>query len=276
MISKSFGIVWGSGPREEMLVESTEVEAKLVVLSENPGSIADQIADLSSIAFYRMVNPGSELICDLYFDTPGSALDTQGLALRVREAGDRCMLAIKGPSKMIGKSSLERLEIEKPWSYEALAEVVEEFIPGCIETLKHLPGLDHYDPPGTMEALGLVVIQNRETWRRTRSIVMDKEGGPAIAELAVDSVVYHIMDHDLRHHEVEVEASPGGGFTVVEEIAEYLIQMYGAVLKRWNHDKLVTGRAIEELMLKGELEGMLDGGQNLKPSAYERINECLR
>jgi hypothetical protein len=51
--------------------------------------------------------------------------------------------------------------------------------------------------------------------------------------------------------------------------------MCGPELKDWPHSKLATGKAIEELSERGDLQGMADENGNLNKDAYEKIDGFL-
>ena len=136
---------------------------------------------------------------------------------------------------------------------------------------------DRVHPLDVMTNLGLEVIQDRETQRQVRNVMpMGQEGEAILAELAIDSVVYHFNDKAIRHHEVEIEAKARDGSTVLRTVIESLIATYGPALQRWDYGKLATGKAIEELLNEGALEGLLDINNHLKPGAYDRIAGFLR
>jgi hypothetical protein len=97
-----------------------------------------------------------------------------------------------------------------------------------------------------------------------------------LAELAIDSVVYYFGGQEIHHHEVEVEAKERGSSSVIKTVAESLVAMYRPALRRWDHSKLATGKAIEQMLREGALEGLLDAHNNLKPVAYDKIDDYLK
>ncbi len=121
------------------------------------------------------------------------------------------------------------------------------------------------------------VVQRRECQRKVRNIVhAGKESGPVLAELAIDSVVYHFSNHQVHHHEVEIEAKWEDGTTVIKIVIERLGKMCQRALRRWDYGKLATGKAIEKLLSEEALEGLLDSKNNLKPIAYDKVEDYLR
>ncbi len=254
-----------------------EIEAALIIWSEEPQIVASQIAGLAAIGNYRLLPQDPQIIHDLYLDTPDRALQTQELALRVREIGTMRWVTLKGPSQPTDwEGGVERLEIEVLWSKDALTRVVKELVNRGIKILPQRQDLDDVHPLDVMASLGLEPIQDRESHRRVRNIVKGEANDSVLAELAIDSVVYHFGGQEIRHHEVEVEAKEGGNSAVIKTVVESLVAMYGPALRRWGHSKLATGKAIERMLSEGALEGLLDINNNLKPVAYDRIDDYLK
>jgi len=254
-----------------------EIEAALIICSENPQVVASQIAGLTSIANYRLLPQNSETIHDLYLDRPDRALQTQELALRLREMGVAQWITLKGRSQPTGWGGVERLEIEAPWSQDALTSVVKELMDRRIKMLPQRQDFDYAHPLNVLMSLGLEVIQDRRSYRVVRNIVpMGEESSPVPAELAIDAVVYHFSGQETRLHEVEIEAKVEDGSAVLNTMIKSLLAMYGQTLRTWDHGKLPTGKAIEKLLREGALEGLLDDNNNLKPMAYYKIDSYLK
>lgn len=217
------------------------------------------------------------MIHDLYLDTPDRELQAQELALRIREIGARRWVTLKGQSQPTGWDSMERLEIEMRWSKDALARVVKELADRGIRVRQQRQDFDYAHPLDVMAALGLEAVQDRESCRQVRNIIPGGEEGPSIlAELAIDSVVYHFSDQEIHHHEVEIEEKEGGSPALIKPVVEGLVAMYGPALRRWGHSKLAVGKALERMLREGALEGLLDTNNNLKPFAYDKIDDYLK
>lgn len=254
-----------------------EIEAALIICSENPQVVASQIAGLTSIANYLLLPLDSETIHDLYFDTPDRVLQTPRLALRVREIGESRWITLKGRSQPTDWGGVERLEIEALWSEDALTRVVKELMDRGIKMLQQRRDFDYASPLNVMTSLGLEVVQDRRSHRKVRNIVLrGEESSRVLAELAIDSVVYHFGNQEICHHEVEIEAKVGDGSTAVKTVIESLVVMYGSMLRRWDYGKLATGKAIEKLLSEGAIERLLGVNNSLKPVAYDKIDEYLR
>jgi len=94
--------------------------------------------------------------------------------------------------------------------------------------------------------------------------------------LAIDSVAYSFGGQKIRHHEVEIEAKVEDGSEAIERVTKGLMEMYEATLRPWKYSKLATGKAIEKLLGEGALEELLDINNNLKPSAYGKIDRFFK
>jgi inorganic triphosphatase YgiF len=254
-----------------------ELEATLIILSDNSQTVAQHIAVLTSVANYRLLAQVSQPIRDLYLDTPDKALQAKRIALRIRELRGKHWITLKGPSQPTEEGGVERLEIEALWSQDSLAKVVQELLGEGIEMPRQSTDFDLLHPVSSVASLGLKIIQHRETHRQVRNIVpMSAERKPVLAELAIDSVAYHFGDQEIRHHELEIEAKVRDGSTVLRSITESLISRYGPVLRRWDHGKLATGKAIEQLLRERALEELLDRHNHLKPVAYDTLDDYLK
>ncbi len=260
-----------------MKSDSQETEAALIIRSENPEMVARRIASLTSIVDHRLLPQDSQIIHDVYFDTPDRALQSSKLALRVREIDATHWLTLKGPSQETNWGAAQRLEIEVPWSQEALTKVVKELIDRGIKMLRQHQRFDYAHPLEVMISLGLEVIQDRETHRQVRNVVpIGDETNPVLAELAIDSVAYHFGDQDICLQEVEIEAKRRDVSEALQTVIESLLGMYEAALQKWAHSKLATGKAIEKLLSEGALNGLIDTNNNLKPVAYDKIDNYFK
>jgi CYTH domain-containing protein len=204
-------------------------------------------------------------------------LETRKLALRIREIGRTRWITLKGPSHQTNWGDLVRVEIELPWSQDNLNRVVKELKDRRIGLPQNPKNLDRTRPLDAMKSMGLEVIQDRDTHRKVRSIVFrGKKSGPVVAELSVDSVIYHFSDQEVFHREVEIEGKVNNASIVLKTMIENLLEKYGGVLRKWDHSKLATGKAIEKLLGEKALEGFLDMNNSLKPDAYDKIDAYLQ
>jgi len=252
-----------------------EREATLIVCSDRPEAVYQEIASLTAIGPYKLVPGQQRLLEDQYFDTPDTKLTTKKWGMRLRRIGSNLWITLKGPAKETEWGGLERPEIEALWSGMALARVKSELSRQGIEVDFQVGDSENSDPLQAMTLAGLVVIQRRNT-RRSASAVISYMDGITQAELAVDSVVYFFPGTEILHYEVEIETKGPEGTNAVEAIAEYLLAGYSSGLRRWGHDKLATGWAIRELLAEGSLEGAMNLNGSLKPYAYDKIDEFMK
>ena len=255
-----------------------EIETTLIISSNNPKKEVLQIAGLKRIAKYQLIPLDSQMIHDYYFDTTDHALQSQELALRLREIGASRWITLKGRSKLDAQRiSVERLEIEVELSKNALARIIRELTDRRINIQQQSDYFDNQHILNVFINLGLEIIQDRETLREVRNIVaMNEQTGQVLAVLAVDSVVYHFSGQEICHHELEIEAKTEDGHKALKILAEKLIERYKSTLRMWEHSKLATGKAIEKMQSDGALEGLFDVSNNLKPSAYDRIDHYIK
>ncbi len=127
-----------------------------------------------------------------------------------------------------------------------------------------------------VRSLGFRIIQDRETQRTVRNVIRGKKRDSVLAELAIDSVVYHFGGQDVRHHELEIEAKGTDGFAITKALLGILDARYAPALRRWNHSKLATGQALEKMLDEGVLKGLLDRNNNLKPAVYDSIDDYIK
>ena len=155
---------------------ATETEVTLLICAEQPRALADEIARLKRIGFFRLGATSSSTIRDVYLDTRAGTLSTKRWALRLRTVGARRSITLKGPSRLSGRGDARRLELEAPWSYEAIERIRDE-LSGRGMVLGE-PAYRHDDPEKTMASMGLEPLQRRKIVRRKRAIlgVHDRSG----------------------------------------------------------------------------------------------------
>ena len=56
---------------------------------------------------------------------------------------------------------------------------------------------------------------------------------------------------------------------------EALAEAFPDDLRPWPYGKLATGRAVEQLLAEGRLEGMLDAEDRIRPGAHDLLAEFL-
>jgi hypothetical protein len=252
---------------------STETEATLLICSEKPRALADEIARLRRIGFYRLGPTSTVTIRDLYLDTHSKVLGSNRWALRLRTVGARRSITLKGPSRSSSHGGARRLEMEAPWSDEALQRIRDEL------TRRGMPLPEaeyrHDDPERTMASLGLEPIQRRRVVRRKRAILGAHER-PGPGEFMVDATTFFFTDALILHWEVEIEAGPEGAGETVESVAKELLDMYEPALRRWDYGKLATGLVLGDLVRSGSIEPFVREDRSLIPAGYEALEQGLR
>lgn len=256
--------------------DSIEREITLVVSSETPRGIIDQISLLRSIGRYRLVPRNSETIHDFYFDTPDRLLANQLLALRVRRVDTNFFLTLKDRAQPSDWGGVERFEVELSWSHDALVRCVEELMDRGINIRYQSSDFDFVSPQVVMQNLNLVVVQNRTIDRKVRHVILHEGDGLVFAELTIDSVTYHFRNLEVHHHEMEVEAKEKHISIELRTLVERLIKMYKPALREWIHSKVAIGKVVERLLDEGNLKNLLDFNNNLLPVAYDKIVDCLK
>lgn len=285
-----------------MSVYNIERETTLLIKTRAPLSIAESIRSLSEIGEYCLYSPYTINIYDVYIDTADALLRKGGFALRLRRAEPRGMnssaknpgdvhtntarsdapyrgtfLTLKGRTTKTSSGAIERIEIEEPASEESFSKVAK-----TLRTFKiHIPQLgapiDWKNASSLVENLGLTVIQNRLNIRAVRKISLKEKAKPeALAELVVDKVEFQIAGSRLIHHEVEIEAITPTDRDVLHDVAKALKHMYKDILISWEHNKLATGKALEELTRTVPAKALIDSQGNVKPGTYDKIDMLLK
>jgi hypothetical protein len=254
-----------------------------LVCAEDPAAVAGRLAALETLDRFGLVAREPERIRDVYLDTADGALAGARVAFRVRELNGRPLLTLKADARRTGAAS-ERLELEGPWSATALRTALGELRRRGIQVPdpppSPAPGPAAAPGPGeplaVLAGLGLQPTQVRETTRTPRDVVeLDRRGGAAVAELAIDDVGYRFPAGTVRLLEAEVEAKGPGDLATVQALLGALAQAFPAELRPWPYGKLATGRAVEALLAGGGLQGLLDLAGRLRPAAFDRLAEIL-
>ena len=257
--------------------EYVEIEVTLIICDDNPSIIVQQVADLATIGNYQLQFKEPHIIHDFYFDTPDQALQNKKMTLRIREIDSTYWITLKIPTHVINLDyGKQRFEMEYLWSKDTLTKIIQILNDQNISICSSIPVLNEVYPLDIMEYLGLEIIQDRENFRKRRDIIITKqECDIVIAEMVLDSIVYHFGGKDIGHYEIEIELKQINHSIILTTVVEHLISIYGSKLRLWPHSKTITGKAIENLWEAGLLEGLLDSENNLKPRAYEKIDAYI-
>jgi SepF-like predicted cell division protein (DUF552 family) len=257
----------------------TEVEAAFLVVSDMPQDFLDYISKLKSLGRFELRPEKKELIRDRYFDTPKNALQDRRMALRIREVVGRRLMTLKGPSRSLPSGGVERLEIEEEWSDAVFRKVLEVLKSNNIDIGYPVQAVDDEDPIALMGRHHLYLVQERETERDVKN-VMHKigDGHIVVAEMAIDAVRYLFDDigSPLRIYQIEIEVKDRGSPSIMRELADELENKFRSDIIKWNYGKLATGKAIKKLLGKCDPKKIADSEGNLKPDAYDWIENYIR
>ena len=246
----------------------TEIEVAFMIISRDHDKVIDTIRDLILNKGYLAEQKGSIKLYDTYFDKPNKILEKKKIGLRIRtidKASPR--LTLKIPEKS-NKDYSERTEIEKPWSHAGLNEVIS-ILNLHIDFNANNPDFDNNnyndlnnDPKLTLLNLGFKVIQNRETYRNIINAV-NKKSGQTEYEFAIDTTTYIINGHRITTTELEIELknTTKKGTPHLTDFIEKL-KNHNELFHLWPYSKLVTGKAIENLLINYELKEHYDFDDN--------------
>ena len=258
-----------------MSEQPREVEGVLLVCADDPEAAGRKVAGLEGVDRFELRARATQRIRDTYLDTAEGALGAARVAFRVRELDGRPLLTLKADAVRSGLAG-ERLELEAPWSAEALWSVLEELRRRGVRLPEPPEGAGAGEPLADLGGLGLRPTQVRETTRTPRDVLERgrPDAGP-VAELTVDDVGYRLPAGTARLLEVEVEAKGAGGLATVQALLGALAEGFPGELRPWPYGKLATGRAVEQLLAAGRLEGLLGPDDRIRPAAHDLLAEFL-
>lgn len=233
-----------------------EIEAALAIVSD-PEGFSRRIAGMSIASGplrpmrFHMEQRSERIFHNTYLDTPDRVLDAKRFTFRVRRRSNgKQRMTVKGPPKFGRNGVTSRLEIQADVRYDGLLELLSQ--------------------------MGLQIVQEQKVRRQAYDILdLVDSSLPPLAELAIDAVEYTVQDSEnsaprtVRFHEVEVE-NKGIDAACIENVVDWLLEVFGDQLRVWTHNKLATGRAIEADYRRFKESG------DLTPAAYSRVQECLR
>jgi len=264
-----------------------EVEVKLVAGGPTAREIVDDVAG-AGIEGFTLSSAGALILHDRYFDTnvfsetERGKLARGGIVFRVRDvqAGERheTLLTVKGTSRTIRGRAIERIEVERPWPSNEAGEVFE-LLASCGVLLPRVAGAWRVDPDvpfgSTLEALGLVVLQDRTTHRRRRLARRADAPPPAkpSVELSIDRVTFHVAHRYIVHHEIELEALEDGSSGDLDALVEALCAKHPG-LQASLLSKLEIGIGLSLLDEEGLLERYVPGDE-LPSGAFEMLARRL-
>ena len=111
--------------------------------------------------------------------------------------------------------------MELDWHPDSFGNLIDALINSGIE----LPSNYKFDSDWykSMSSLGMNVLQERHTERRTKDVFLEKT---LVAELAIDEVKYKYEKGDILHREIEIESKSTIGDSAILSISDYLVEKY--------------------------------------------------
>jgi inorganic triphosphatase YgiF len=251
---------------------ATEIETTLVVLGDEPQNLMEELSTHKAIGPYHLTSRGMKVFTDTYYDTFNRSLSGSGIALRTRDTAGSVIFCIKQGEHIQGTGTVVREELELPWSRQCLDHAAHIIQDPLISPIKVPSDMD--SPTQCLACLGLVPIQSRKTKRLVFDVsyTLREE---TIAELALDEVSYSISGCSILHYEIEVEAKGPSCETHLVRFTDLIRQTYPDRLMRWDHNKLITGIAMEGLMKDGSLSAVPGKIIRLSRSSYDAIDAFL-
>jgi hypothetical protein len=264
----------------------SEVEVVFIILSRCLDVAIGTVKDLILNERYLAGQEGILKINDIYFDTPEGILGREKIGLRIRTLNEtQSKLTLKIP-KVSNQDYSERLEIERPWSLAALNEVVSALNSHInINININKSGIGNndtnyfgVDPKSALSSLGFNIIQKRETLRNI-IIAVNKNSGQTEFEFAIDTTTYIINKHRIWNTELEIELKTIDSNDKVQ-LTNFIekLKVHRELFQLWPHSKLVTGKAIESLLVGNHLKEHLDFDNNsiLAHSGIEKLESYIK
>jgi len=252
---------------------ATEIETTLVVLGAEPQNLMEELSAHKAIGPYHLTSKGMKVFTDTYYDTVERSLSGSGIALRTRDAAGSVIFCIKQGEHMQDTGAVAREELELPWSRQCLDHAGRIIQDPPTSPIKIPSDMD--SPMQCLARLGFFPIQSRKTQRRLSDVSNALRKG-TIAELALDEVSYNISGCSILHYEIEVEAASPCFENHIVRLTDLLKTSYPEILIPWDHNKLITGIAMEELMKDGRIAYVPGGLTRLSRSSYDAIDAFLK
>ena len=252
-----------------------EIETTLAICTDSPDLIVSEVENLSEVGKYRLTPRPDMEIRDVYFELPERRLRSIGCGLRLRVVDGVQLITLKGRAEDIAGGGLSREEIELAWSLESMDIILARLAELGLTLTPPDSTSEWHDPHSIVSQMGFVVDQTRSTIRRPREVT-DSVSTAAVAELAIDSVVYHLQFGAVRHHEIEVEAKGGGTIEIIQEVSNALLACWPDSLRAWHFGKRSTSRAVDSLVAERGPSGIISASGDLLPGAYDLIRSRSR
>jgi hypothetical protein len=257
------------------LSATLESEITLLIVSDDPDRVRASLIAMDRICDYPLVPADPLIIEDVYLDTAVRDLARQSWVLRVRREDRNTLFALKGPARRTEWGGIQRIEIEEPWSSDAPARIMDH-LASCGTRIALPPvAAGNVSAVEALERCGFVILQRRQT-RRDRRIILDPGKCDRVAELVLDRVRYRFSMQEIRHMEIEIEAKDPSGVSLARAAADCLLEIFGQEVRPWDYGKTATGRILETLLDKGELQRLVRPDNYLMPIVYALIESRIK
>ncbi|MBO54863.1 MAG: hypothetical protein CL886_04295 [Dehalococcoidia bacterium] len=254
-----------------------EIESTLIIASDSinlNNDTRDSIIALENVGDYPIMASHFISITDSYFDDQTASLQKSGYNLRIRQSNQDLLITLKGPSEHIDNEITEKIEIERPWSPESLREITNKLNKEGLAIKSAQGSVSSFDTHGTLQMMGLELIQTRRNNRLTKPI-LNPDRSHIVAEMSVDHVTYIGHTHPVKHNEIEIEAKGYGTISDIQDITKELKDLYPQTLYPWAFGKLSTGMAITYLHKENKLEAFLFEDRSINRSGYNALHAIL-
>ena len=261
--------------RTETSSPSDAFESEIpLIIKDAADDVRKEIASMRHVLQYDLIPKPPRTIHDTYYDTRENSLRKRRITLRTRRLAGTLLISSKSDIRKISGNIIRRREMELPWSYDSVHLLAKNV--GLRTPAVSISEFQRIQASRTLAAMGLEVIQERQTRRESRNIVRRGMSSTSIlAELAIDTVAYTFKKIKVGLYEVEIEAKAEGGLPTIREIEIELLSRHRPYLQRWSHGKFVTGLAIMKLLKTKRFWPYLVDGE-LKPGAFRLIERTIK
>ncbi|NJP04921.1 MAG: CYTH domain-containing protein [Chloroflexaceae bacterium] len=202
-----------------------EIEAKFRIVQPEHFAIILALKHLGEYTLEHQL-PGEQQV-NIYYDTPDQRLRAQQYGLRVRQIGERRILAFKGPAHVVDGNRFERAE----WEWELQTE---QFHP-----------MTWPDSEARIQALELVgesPLQPLLTIETYRQYMIARYDGQERAEFALDEGTFQAGSQKIPFRELEIELRPDGTHADFDALIAALSQHLPLIAE--GRSKLAQGLAL--------------------------------
>ena len=244
-----------------------EIEYKLLV-TDDAIAVFDRLSRLDQLAGCALGTAELRHIHDYYFDTHDKQLGKAGIALRLREQNGDYLLIIKANEQVSDNGLTQRYEWEQPWHADAYENMFVE-LTNIGVSIKPVV-FSEADDLALMKQTGFEIIQDRETRRIVRAVTCSRASNEM--ELALDRTRYQVGDSHadtIDHFEIELEICRDD-MAHAQAVIDILCNDYPDLVP-WQHNKLITGLALQQLPKLHELTQ----GHSLTKDGYRHLHEYI-